>query len=198
MFVVLFEVMPKDQLWDAYLAAAKKLKPILEQIDGFIDNTRYRSLTRSDVILSLSTWESEKALIRWRTVGLHHDTQGLGRNAIFADYRLRVAAVTYDSADPTVAERQRRFDGTEIGTAPFVVLHEGWDAVTQGTGERFVGVLDERQDVVVCPADNDDVRRSSRDPQPDGRVRIARVIREYGMYDRREAPQYFPPVRATL
>jgi hypothetical protein len=31
----------------------------------------------------------------------------------------------------------------------------------------------------------------------DGRLRRVRVIRDYAMFDRREAPQYFPDVAGT-
>jgi quinol monooxygenase YgiN len=67
MFCVLFEVHPKSDQRDAYLGFAKMLKPELEKIDGFVDNIRYRSLTREGWILSLSNWRDEKALVRWRT-----------------------------------------------------------------------------------------------------------------------------------
>ena len=40
------------------------LRPEIERIDGFIDNIRYRSLTREGWILSLSGWRDEKALVR--------------------------------------------------------------------------------------------------------------------------------------
>lgn len=43
---VLFEANPRVDQWDAYLGYAKMLRPDLEQIEGFIDNIRYRSLTR--------------------------------------------------------------------------------------------------------------------------------------------------------
>jgi hypothetical protein len=29
---------------------------------------------------------------------------------------------------------------------------------------------------------------------PRGRLRHVRIVRDYGMFDRREAPQYYPPV----
>jgi heme-degrading monooxygenase HmoA len=72
MFSVLFEVHPKSDQGDAYLGLAKMLRPELEKIDGFVDNTRYRSLTREGWILSVSNWHTEKSLIRWRTQGMHH------------------------------------------------------------------------------------------------------------------------------
>jgi hypothetical protein len=43
MFSVLFEVLPDKENWDDYLNNAKMLRPELEQIDGFVDNIRYKS-----------------------------------------------------------------------------------------------------------------------------------------------------------
>jgi hypothetical protein len=43
MFSVLFEVLPHKENWDDYLNNAKMLRPELEQIDGFVDNVRYKS-----------------------------------------------------------------------------------------------------------------------------------------------------------
>lgn len=63
MFSVSFEVHPKSDQWDAYLGYAKMLRTEPERIDGFVDNIRYRSLTREGWILSLSEWRDEKALV---------------------------------------------------------------------------------------------------------------------------------------
>src|SRR5262249_43549776 len=67
MFSVLFEVHPKTEQWDSYLGYAKMLRPELEKVQGFVDNIRYRSLSREGWILSLSNWRDEKSLVRWRT-----------------------------------------------------------------------------------------------------------------------------------
>jgi heme-degrading monooxygenase HmoA len=67
MFAVLFEMNPRGDQREAYLELARMLRPELERIEGFVDSIRYRSLSRDGWILSLSTWESEKALVRWRT-----------------------------------------------------------------------------------------------------------------------------------
>ena len=67
MFSVIFEVLPNKGNWDDYLDNAKMLRPELEQVEGFVDNIRYKSLTREDWILSLSNWRDEKSLVRWRT-----------------------------------------------------------------------------------------------------------------------------------
>src|ERR1700735_5718334 len=100
MFSVIFEVPPKQGQWHSSLALAKDLRPILEGIDGFIDNERFESKRRPGWILSHSTWRDEKSLVRWRTVAKHHETQQRGRDEVFQDYRLRVGEVTLDSIPP--------------------------------------------------------------------------------------------------
>ena len=64
MFVVLFEVHPAPGKKDEYLTLAKQLKPLLEAIEGFVDNERFESASRDGWVLSLSTWRDEKALVR--------------------------------------------------------------------------------------------------------------------------------------
>ena len=94
MFSVLFEVHPKSDQWDAYLGYAKMLRPELEQVEGFVDNIRYKSLNRDGWILSLSSWADEKAVVRWRTKMKHHEVQELGRGEVLSDYHLRVGQIT--------------------------------------------------------------------------------------------------------
>src|ERR1700744_4993003 len=100
MFSALFEVRPRGDQWDAYLDYAKMLRPELEQIDGFIDNVRYGSLTRAGWILSLSGWRGEKHRVRWRPGPRHHEVQSKGREKVLADSPLRVGQVTDDTRVP--------------------------------------------------------------------------------------------------
>ena len=96
MIAVIFEVEPRPGCREAYLDAAARLKPLLAQIDGFISVERFESLTQPGKILSLSLWRDEDAVRRWRELEAHRRTQAAGRGALFADYRLRVAAVLRD------------------------------------------------------------------------------------------------------
>ena len=48
MFSAMLEVNPEVEQFDAYLGMAKMLRPELETIDGFVDNTRYASLSARD------------------------------------------------------------------------------------------------------------------------------------------------------
>ena len=125
MFSVIFEVLPNEGRKEEYLELAKQLKPILETIDGFVDNERFESQLRPGWVLSDSTWRDEKSVVRWRTEGEHHTTQAKGRFEIFQDYHLRVGDVTSDTHPPKeAAVHELRFDETEVGTAKLATFTE--------------------------------------------------------------------------
>jgi heme-degrading monooxygenase HmoA len=96
MLAVIFEVIPHEGRQQAYLDAAAALRPLLEQVDGFVSVERFQSLTTPGKLLSLSIWRDEAALAQWRNIERHRQTQTLGREKLFADYRLRVAGVVRD------------------------------------------------------------------------------------------------------
>jgi heme-degrading monooxygenase HmoA len=219
MFAVIFEVHPKPDQWDTYLGYAKMLRPELEQIDGFLDSERFSSLRRAGWVLSLSTWQDEKAVIRWRASARHHEIQQKGRADVFRDYHLRVGEITADSRLPGGQGRpEQRFDETQA-SAKLIVLSEAalaglpaeLDAVTVAAR---LGAPDQ----AACPGvfgwdvfesiyqpgkfilltswhDAEAAKAWQGQPLADEvRHRRVRVIRDYGMFDRAEAPQYYPPV----
>ncbi|MEJ1992538.1 MAG: antibiotic biosynthesis monooxygenase [Maritimibacter sp.] len=96
MIAVIFEVTPVDGAYGHYLDTAAGLKPLLEQVEGFISVERFQSLSDPEKLLSLSFFESEEAARRWREVAEHRRAQQAGREGVFADYRLRVAHVLRD------------------------------------------------------------------------------------------------------
>ena len=96
MIAVLFEVYPADGRKEEYLDIAAGLRPILQEIDGFISVERFQSLTDPKKILSLSFFRDEEAVRAWRNTMAHRSAQGRGRAGIFADYRLRIASVIRD------------------------------------------------------------------------------------------------------
>lgn len=79
-----------------YLDIARELRPLLDGIDGFISIERFESLNEPGKLLSLSFWRDEEAVAQWRKLEAHRAAQVLGRAEVFADYRLRVAAVLRD------------------------------------------------------------------------------------------------------
>ena len=96
MIAVIFEVWPKPELRDRYLAMAADLRPLLDGIDGFISVERFESLTEPGKLLSLSVWRDEAALEAWRKLEAHRRAQAAGRGTMFDDYRLRVAGIIRD------------------------------------------------------------------------------------------------------
>ena len=223
MFAVIFEVKPRPERWDDYLALAKLLKPELERIDGFVDNERFESRRTKGRLLSLSTWRDEKALVRWRTLAIHHQVQEKGRFEVFEDYHLRVGEITADNCPPTgLAVAQQRFDETEVGLAKAVTISE-LDAAPDGTPAcsdlaqalgvppaGSAGVADQELfDSIYSPgkqlllaswrdAGAAEAWRPGRVDADVPRHRQIRIIRDYGMADRREAPQYYPPAGAGV
>lgn len=93
MIAVIFEVEPAPGRTDDYLDIAAGLRPMVEDIDGFISIERFQSLVDPEKILSLSFWRDEDAIQAWRNVAEHRQAQQAGRDGIFSDYRLRIASV---------------------------------------------------------------------------------------------------------
>ncbi|KAH8906665.1 putative enzyme [Coniochaeta sp. PMI_546] len=220
MFSVIFEVQPHPSKWDTYLGIAKSLKPLLEQMPGFLRNIRYRSLRRDGWILSLSDWEDEKALVRWRTLEKHHAAQEKGREAVLVDYHLRVGQVAATATEGITTQRddltrtgdgavvtllETNFDAERVEKAEVMALVNELSLVTSAEGLLSWDVFD----AVLCPGDvillctwRDEVVARQFLARVQGRdnlgirtsCRLVRVIRDYGKYDRREAPQFYPDV----
>src|SRR5262245_17212713 len=218
MFSAIFEVFPRKERFEKYLALAKHLKPLLDKIDGFVDNERFESKRRPGWILSHSTWRDEKSMIRWRTTGEHHKIQELGRSEIFQDYHLRIGDVIGDTNPPSEAPiKEQRFDETEAGVAKVATFTEiapedgitftslTMLASTLGLDVTGEGIIDHDVVASIYNPGKFALLVSWRDAKAAGgwtpvkaerfhtlRHRTIRIVRDYGMFDRREAPQFYP------
>ena len=194
------------------------LRPELEEIEGFVDNVRYRSLIRDGWILSLSGWRDEEVP---RAVA-HQDATSRGaaegRDLILADYHLRVGQVTADNQIPEgCAIVEQRLDETEVGEGTAITLinatrppawketNNPYDcaeslglnpwAAESTSWDIFDAVLTPGDLILLISWENaaaaeDYVQYSNS--MEGARVRQVRIVRDYGMFDRREAPQYYP------
>jgi heme-degrading monooxygenase HmoA len=194
MFAVIFEVNPRPEAWDSYLGHAASLRPELLGIDGFIDNQRYASLSRPGWLVSLSTWRDEKALVRWRTHAMHHDIQGKGRSHVFADYHLRVGEIVTDTA-ATEPLPQQRFDFTETAAMKAVTLTqrplEAGPVHPSPDADTFDSIT-QPGNALYLRSWHDLAAAEAAIAGAPGHHLVVRVIRDYGMFARAEAPQYFP------
>jgi len=221
MFSVIFETLPNRENWNDYLHKVKILRPELELVDGFVDNVRYRSLTREGWILSLSNWRDEKSLVRWRTCRSHHEVQQEGRDKILADYHLRIGQITADNqVPPGYALSEQRLDETEVGDGTTVTLinatrpaewkrtnnaygcaerlglnpwaaeSTSWDIFDAFTTGDLILLISWKNAAAAQAYEDTSVLDDS------ARVRRVRIVRDYGKYDRREAPQYFSEAKS--
>jgi heme-degrading monooxygenase HmoA len=224
MFSVLFEVQPKSEKWDDYLGNARMLRPELEQIDGFVENIRYKSMQRDEWILSLSSWRDEKAVVRWRTTQNHHFVQQKGRDDILESYHLRVGEIFADNQIPAGMNLlNQRSDETEVGEGRMATIITATrppghpsdvTACSQYLGlDIYSGDALVDWDVYEAVLTQGDLclmliwkdcnavkyfESGERMLLPDThRIRHVRVIRDYTMLDRREAPQYYAAVSRT-
>jgi heme-degrading monooxygenase HmoA len=112
MIAVIFEGLPKSGRRDAYLGIAARLRPRLDEIDGFISIERFESLAEPGKILSLSFWRDEAAVQAWRRCEEHRAAQAVGRSEIFAEYRLRIAGIIRDYG--MIDREQAPLDSREV------------------------------------------------------------------------------------
>ena len=197
MFCVFFEVQPKDGQGDAYLDIAAAMRQQVEAVDGFLSVERFRDLSRPGAFLSFSTWRTEKALIRWRIDARHHVVQMRGRTDIFDAYRIRIGELTADS-EASEPPAQFRYDETETGEAKVVAITDhatgaGPTAPGALSSVTFDSVMHEGRSATLTGWSDEAAAAGVTVPE-DGRVRHFRIVRDYTMVERTEAPQYFPAV----
>jgi hypothetical protein len=149
--------------------------------------------------------------------------QEKGRAEILLDYHLRVGQITHDTQLPQgYALEEQRLDETVTGAGTTVSLIDGKrsaDWVKQASADdvaAWLGLAPAASglvgwdvfDAVLSPGDiillaswrgKGDAEAFGRVTSvPDGaRVRQVRIIRDYGMFDRREAPQYYPDAKGA-
>lgn len=203
MIALFFEVTPRAGQDDRYLQIAASLKPALDASGGIQYLNRFRSLSRPRTLLSHQIWVDEASLARWRAHGQHHGAQCSGRRDVFEDYRLRVGAVGGSLVRAEgVSER-----------APSVIYNdpkrraERWMVVVyataelpglQGGAETWRSVYNAAECAITLDVEGRAagltlLRQLHEDPCVTG-AHLVLVSRDYGMFDRAEAPQYFPPV----
>lgn len=96
MIAIIFEVIPAEGRKADYLDIAAEMRPMVHEVEGFISVERFQSLTNPDKLLSISFFEDEEAVARWRKLAAHRSAQSRGRAGIFSDYRLKVCHVLRD------------------------------------------------------------------------------------------------------
>lgn len=200
----LFEVQIKEGQIDRYLDLAASLKPTLEAMGGCLFLDRFKSLTRENVLLSYQIWRDEGSMVAWRVDVKHHGVQETGREHVFADYRIRIAQVLHEERLEKSAWRPERlspYNDPKRRPPTFVVASESRsrELAVETPWERDVfesvyrpGMFAHLVDVPSFDAGVGLGRKLFAEATTDY-FRVLEVMRDYGMFDRGEAPQYYPP-----
>ena len=204
MIALFFEVTPHLGQDDRYLEIAAALRPALDASGGVIYLDRFRSQLRPRVLLSHQIWRDEASLARWRANGRHHGAQTAGRSAVFEDYRLRIGAiVAARNDDGRIAETASAIPYNDPARKP-----ERFMAVVRSSGTPFVAPHFAGQGVETYRSVYDETQLAWVAAMPDratglaliqhaaadscvSAAQLCLVSRDYGMFDRGEAPQYF-------
>ena len=99
--IVLFEVTVKNGKTDDYLKMADSLKYSLSNAEGFICSESFSFLADERKLLSMSVWDNEECVSKWRNFAMHRMAQKHGRINDFADYKITVVTPvrTYTMTD---------------------------------------------------------------------------------------------------
>lgn len=200
-----FEVQIKEGLVNRYLDLAAALKPSLESMGGCLFIDRFKSLTRDNLLLSYQIWRDEASMTAWRGDAKHHSVQEIGREEVFADYRIRIAQVIYEERPGKPPWRPGRLTpyNDPVRRPPTFALaaesnNRELPLETPWKRDVFESVYRPGTfaHLVDVPSPDEGIALG-RQLFADGTTeyfRVFEVMRDYGMFDRREAPQYYPPV----
>lgn len=204
-----FEVQIKEGQINRYLDLAASLKPSLEAMGGCLFIDRFKSLTRNNLLLSYQIWRDEGSMIAWRVDAKHHTVQEMGREQVFADYRIRIAQVIHEERPEKPAWRPERlspYNDPERRPPTFVAASESRipDLPVETSWKRDVfesvyrpGIFVHLVDVPSSDAGVVFGRQLFADSTTEY-FRVFEVMRDYGMFNRGEAPQYYPPVQPSV
>ena len=189
MHALFFEVRPLPGHLPHYFEHVARLKPELARHNGLAFLDRYGAVGDADLLLSHQLWETEQDIAAWRADSVHRASQAAGRHVHFADYRIRVAerVVHWQAGIAEVALPAERQDGAHVlaiyGTQPICapgfaafesVNHAGqFIALTTADG------LASAQTVLAAQLGQPGLQQAA----------VYRVLRDYGMFDRAQAPR---------
>lgn len=205
MIALFFEVQTRPGHRDQYLDLAASLKPDLTAMGGCLFIDRFSSPSRENLLLSYQIWQDEAAMTAWRVHGYHHEVQTIGREKVFSDYRIRIAQVIHEERPGQPVwkpERRTPYNDPARRPSTFVLVMESKHAKlpveTEWHHDSFKSVYRDGYfaHLIDVPDQQSGVELGHRlltDPTTEY-FRIVEVMRDYGMYDRAEAPQYYPPV----
>jgi hypothetical protein len=208
LFSLLFEFQPPAEQWDLYLANEGNLRAEFGQVEGLVENIRYRSLTRDGWILSLSGWSDEPSVGGWHNRMSNREPGERTRSKLLGDYRLRVGELTSDTrlaegekiverpCDPSQASASTYVTLIDARQAPEwihsnnpqeIALYLGFDLYSYGdciSWDVFEAVFNPGEILLLVAwkdAQSANDHAATQMVPDDARVRVLRVVRDHSM-----------------
>jgi len=203
MIGLFFEVMPRPGHDQAYFDIAASLRPELDKNPGMLFIDRFRSQVRQRLVLSHSHWRDEASLASWRTHAKHHAAQIAGRAQHFEDYRLRIAQLACEWRPQPGGLRRleinNSYNDPTLRQERYMIASTANRSVEAAAESDVLSSVSRESEYIVLtptPSLADGLSAVERLALTGAMtsVRLYLVSRDYGMYDRNEAPQYYPPL----
>ena len=176
MYCLFFDVLPKPGHMDHYFDHVARLKPVLAEHQGLLFLDRYRPLDDADALLSHQLWADELAIAKWRADATHRASQSAGRKIHFESYRIRVGEEV--AQDPSSFE-----------TGRFLLAAYGSAPATLSGARSYESVNNAGRFVTLASHDHLGAAARAAAASGAGETRLFRILRDYTMTDRAEAPQ---------
>jgi heme-degrading monooxygenase HmoA len=187
MQALFFNVLPKPGHMPHYFEHVARLKPVLARHRGLVFLDRYRPLDEPEALLSHQLWADEAAIAAWRADPEHRAAQAAGRRVHFQDYRIRVGEQLMhltQGALPDLPELAGpdRLVVAAYGRAPVARPGmRGFESVN--IPGRFISLL--AADTVAAALGAAVLAQAAGADD----VRVFRIVRDYTLADRAEAPR---------
>lgn len=199
MYYVIFEATaPEDKLAVAE-QYYKTLVPKLQKISGFIEETSFGSPHASGKGVTISTWEDEAAISRWRNESTHLRIQQEASNGVFQDYRIRMGPALEstrksDSASSEAGQcvmlyYREKDEGTSLEDITSLVDVSAAQEVKGDLLDCSVYLASQNVWISSWRSEAAAIKFEKLIPRtPDDAVRRVLVVRDYTKFDRKDAP----------
>ncbi|MCC5978750.1 MAG: antibiotic biosynthesis monooxygenase [Salinarimonas sp.] len=189
MHALFFEVRPLPGHLKHYFDHVDRLRPALARQEGLAFLERYAARGDEDLLLSHQLWESEAAIVAWRSDAGHRYSQSAGRQKHFADYRIRVGArvLHWHAGEP---DKRSRVDAS--GDLPRVVALYGGPEIAVPEFTAFESVNQSGRFVALADTGDPAAAEALFDAHAGlsglEAAAIYAIRRDYGQFDRAQAP----------
>ncbi len=90
-FVVIFTSLLQLENQEEYNAYADQMEALVKAQKGYLGHLSFRN--EEGLGLTLSYWENEEAILRWKREAVHQKAQEAGKNKFYLNYTLEIAQI---------------------------------------------------------------------------------------------------------